>query len=178
MAEMPECLQFDHEARQITFLVPKFHLPAHILACHIAYSFNLTPNVGRTDGEGVERGWASLNPLATSTKEMGPGSRRDTIDDHFSDANWKKFVGLGWYITSSIILFLTAILYYLGRSLMRKVIEAGECVGDFVAAHEAFEEALRPADVAQWKAEMEAWEADPSKPNPFKVEASSKSKIL
>jgi hypothetical protein len=57
---------------------------------------------------------------------------------------------------------------------MRKVVEAGECVGDFVTAHEAFEEALRPEDVAKWKKEVEAWEADSTQPNPFKVEVSSK----
>jgi hypothetical protein len=178
MEEIPECLRFDPATRTITFLVPKFHLPAHILACHIAYSFNLTPNVGRTDGEGVERGWASLNPLANSTKEMGPGSRRDTIDDHFSDSNWKKFVGLGTSHLYVIFIVCSDVSYHiLGRSLMRKVVEAGECVGDFVLAHQAFEEALRPEDVAKWTNEMEAWEADQTKPNPFKLEVSSKSMI-
>jgi hypothetical protein len=177
MAEMPECLQFDHKSREITFLVPKFHLPAHILACHIAYSFNLTPNVGRTDGEGVERGWANINPLATSTKEMGPGSRRDAIDDHFSDANWKKFVGLGMWFKSISWAVLLPLHSSLGRSLMRRVVEAGECVGDYVMAHEALEQALRPADLAKWKVEMEAWEADSTKPNPFKVESACKSKF-
>ncbi|KAF7366244.1 hypothetical protein MVEN_00501700 [Mycena venus] len=36
--------------------------------------------VGKTDGESPERYWASLNPTAVSTKEMGPGSRRDVLD--------------------------------------------------------------------------------------------------
>ncbi|KAF7335061.1 CxC2 domain-containing protein [Mycena venus] len=37
--------------------------------------------VGNTDGESPERYWASLNSTGTSTKEMGPGSRRDVRDD-------------------------------------------------------------------------------------------------
>lgn len=53
------------------------------------------PGVGRTDGEAPERGWSHINPVATSTREMGPGSRRDTLDDHFSDWNWKKTTGMG-----------------------------------------------------------------------------------
>ncbi|KAJ7800951.1 hypothetical protein B0H13DRAFT_1932428 [Mycena leptocephala] len=60
--------------RRYVWLIPKFHLPAHIEACNILYSFNLTPYVGRTDGEAPERGWANANPLAASTKEMGPGA--------------------------------------------------------------------------------------------------------
>ncbi|KAJ7729133.1 hypothetical protein B0H14DRAFT_3518394 [Mycena olivaceomarginata] len=40
-----------------------------------------------------ERGWANANPLASSTKEMGPGARRDALDDHFNDWNHKKIWG-------------------------------------------------------------------------------------
>ena len=78
-----------------TYLVPKFHLPAHVESCQTQYSFNFHPYVGRTDGEAPERGWAHINPIAASTAEMGPGSRRDTLDDHFGDHNWKKICTLG-----------------------------------------------------------------------------------
>jgi hypothetical protein len=78
-------LTLDGRGKFMTFLVPKFHLPAHIEACNLKYSFHLTPYVGQTDGEAPERGWADANPLARSTKEMGPGFRRDTLDDHFND---------------------------------------------------------------------------------------------
>jgi hypothetical protein len=89
-------IRFDEEDGVIVvFLVPKFHLPAHIDKCHVTYSFNLTPYVGRTDGEGIERAWANSNPISTQTKEMGPGSRRDTLDDHFGDWNWKQTVAMG-----------------------------------------------------------------------------------
>jgi hypothetical protein len=81
--------------QHIRYLVPKFHLPAHVEACNLAFSFNLTRGVGRTDGEAPERGWANINPAAQSTKEMGPGSRRDTLDDHFGDWNWKKIIKMG-----------------------------------------------------------------------------------
>ncbi len=78
----------------IKYLVPKFHLYAHRNECQNNYSFNFTPNVGRTDGESPERGWAAMNPVSSSTKEMGPGSRRDTLDDHFGDYNWRKVISM------------------------------------------------------------------------------------
>jgi hypothetical protein len=80
---------------EVTYLVPKFHLPAHITKFQEDFSFNFTPQVGRTDGESPERGWAAANTIANSTKEMGPGSRRDTLDDHFGDYNWRKVTDLG-----------------------------------------------------------------------------------
>lgn len=74
----------------LQYFIPKFHIYAHRPGCQYVYSFNYRPWVGRTDGEAPERGWAAINGLATSTKEMGPGSRRDTLDDHFGDYNWRK----------------------------------------------------------------------------------------
>ncbi|KAG5223204.1 CxC2 domain-containing protein [Salix suchowensis] len=52
MSDMPEDLQLAPSSeREVTFLVPKFHLPAHIMACQSSFSFNYTRGVGRTDGE-------------------------------------------------------------------------------------------------------------------------------
>ena len=79
----------------IRFLVPKFHLPAHIEKCQQSFSFNYAKFVGRTDGEAPERGWSDLNGLAYSTREMGPGARQDTIEDHLGDWNWKKIIDMG-----------------------------------------------------------------------------------
>lgn len=98
--KLPPSLQLPILEKQINFLVPKFHLPAHIEKCQTSYSFNFIPGVGRTDGEAPERGWANINPVASSTKEMGPGARRDTLDDHFGHSNWKKVVGLREFIQS------------------------------------------------------------------------------
>ncbi|KAJ6488184.1 hypothetical protein C8R47DRAFT_978857 [Mycena vitilis] len=134
--------------RYYMWLIPKFHLPAHIEACNILYSFNLTPYVGQTDGEAPERGWANANPLAMSTKEMGPGSRRDCLDDHFNDWNHKKIIALG-------------------RVMLERIQKA---VGQMVEkqAELVESEASLPAEaVKAWTAEMELWEADTKNPNPF-----------
>lgn len=95
MPDMPGYVQIDREGKSFVFLVPKFHLPAHIEKCHTSYSFNLTRGVGRTDGEAPERGWSNINPVSSSTKQMGPASYRETIDDHFGDWNWLRIITLG-----------------------------------------------------------------------------------
>ncbi|KAJ7788895.1 hypothetical protein B0H14DRAFT_3095035 [Mycena olivaceomarginata] len=76
----------------VGFLVPKFHLPAHIESCNLLFSFNLTPFVGRTDGEAPERGWADANRLVNSTSVSGPGAWQDTLEVHFQYWNWKKIM--------------------------------------------------------------------------------------
>ncbi|KDQ31598.1 hypothetical protein PLEOSDRAFT_1036768, partial [Pleurotus ostreatus PC15] len=132
----------------IKYLVPKFHLYAHRNECQNNYSFNLTPNVGRTDGESPERGWAAMNPVASSTKEMGPGSRRDTLDDHFGDYNWRKVI-------------------ILHESLLRKAQEALQMRSEHVKAFQAFSEGLPKETVAGFSQLVWAWEADAKMTNPY-----------
>ncbi|KAK6977540.1 CxC2 domain-containing protein [Favolaschia claudopus] len=136
--------------RYYVWLIPKFHLPAHIEDCNILYSFNLTPFVGRTDGEAPERGWANINSIAPSTKEMGPGARRDTLDDQFNDVNHKKIIGFG-------------------KSLLEKIQKAvPNMTAHRLELWEA-EQGLPSDEVEKWRAEMEAWELDAASPNPFKL---------
>ena len=87
--------QWDLDQRSVTFLIPKFHLPAHQILCHTRYSYNYTKHVARTDGEAVERGWAAVNGFSGSTKEMAPGSRKDTLEDHVGYTNWSVYISLG-----------------------------------------------------------------------------------
>ena len=79
---------------QIQYLVPKFHLKVHTPKCHAPFSFNYTPGVGRTDGEGVERNWSVLNGIVSSISMVGQGGRWDTMDDFCNFANWQKTVNL------------------------------------------------------------------------------------
>ena len=83
----------------ISFCVPKFHLPVHVKKCWGPYSFNFRKHVGRTDGEGPERLWSLLNPVANSVSMMTQGGRYDTLDDFCNHNNWRKTTKLGAYFS-------------------------------------------------------------------------------
>ncbi|KAG6916283.1 hypothetical protein DXG01_007524 [Tephrocybe rancida] len=138
----------DYPRHEFVFLVPKFHLPAHRPECHVNFSFNFTRHVGRTDGEAPERGWAAINAVSNSTKEMGPGSRRDTLDDHFGDYNWRKVMTIP-------------------STFRRKAEEAIAKRAEHVSAFEAFNAALPESNTVEWLGLVEAWEKDGTRPNPF-----------
>ncbi|THU93111.1 hypothetical protein K435DRAFT_670775 [Dendrothele bispora CBS 962.96] len=95
MDTMPDLVKVNTQERSMDFVIPKLHIHGHNLQCQRNFSLNYAGGVGRTDGEGIERPWANIGPVATSTREMGPGTRHDTLDDHWSYWNWKKTVGLG-----------------------------------------------------------------------------------
>jgi hypothetical protein len=92
---LPAHLQLNTETISLKRVIPKFHASAHKVECRTAYSFNLTPGVGRTDGEVIERNWSAINPTSNSTKEMGEGSRHDALDDFFGDLNFRKTLSFG-----------------------------------------------------------------------------------
>ncbi|KAK0498005.1 hypothetical protein EDD18DRAFT_1308992 [Armillaria luteobubalina] len=158
ISQYPQSLRLVQSERDILYLVPKFHLPAHVLKCHDNFSFNFSAGVGRTDGEAPERGWAATNALAASTKEMGPGARRDTLDDHFGDHNWRKIIILGIYFDFSADTLC---------SQLKDAVKARlEHVEDFIG----YENALRVEHseyVDSWRQMVLLWESDRTQQNPF-----------
>lgn len=94
---LPEHLQPNISPSNFHAKIPKFHFDAHGKKSHAQYSFAFTRGVGRTDGEGIERLWAILKGGAAQTIEMGPGARRNTLDDFCGFSNWRKVVGFGGY---------------------------------------------------------------------------------
>ncbi|KAF8873430.1 hypothetical protein BD779DRAFT_1613676 [Infundibulicybe gibba] len=158
MKSYPHYLHTDYNGRKaFYFLVPKFHLLAHVMACQTTFSFNFNRYVGRTDGEAPEHGWSHNNPIASSVKEMGPGSHCDTMDDHFGDWNWKKTTLLGTRLT-----FIHSRL-----SLLRKIKVAVKESNDRKFLHNQFESGLPKAAVEQWRCKLNAWESDHNAPNPY-----------
>ena len=77
--------------------VLKSYLPAHIKKCQTSFLFNFIPRVSQTNGKASERKWMNINPVTSSTKEMGLGVRCNALDDHFGYFNWKKITSLGGY---------------------------------------------------------------------------------
>jgi hypothetical protein len=75
MSTFPVSMHLLPTFKTISFFVPKFHLPAHVKECQTSFSFNFKSEVCWTDGEAPECGWANINPVASSTKEMGPGAQ-------------------------------------------------------------------------------------------------------
>ncbi|THU87804.1 hypothetical protein K435DRAFT_866944 [Dendrothele bispora CBS 962.96] len=93
--KLPAMVRLNLALHIVYFVIPKLHIYGHQVLCQLTFSLNWLWGAGRTDGEGIERPWAHMGPVATSTRDMGPGSRHDTLDDHWGHWNWVKLIGLG-----------------------------------------------------------------------------------
>ncbi|OJT08336.1 hypothetical protein TRAPUB_763 [Trametes pubescens] len=142
---------FDISAHELSWAIPKFHINAHREQCRADYNLHYLLYSARNDGEAVERLWAKSNPAAASTKEMGPGSRRDFLDDIFSHHNWVKVTQMAY-------------------TLLRKIKKAVPERDAHTLAFEQYHSSLPAEATARWRSAVEAWEADNKSPNPFLVQ--------
>ncbi|KAF7305726.1 CxC2 domain-containing protein [Mycena chlorophos] len=136
------------EDYRIQFGLPVWHAAAHEVNCREALSLSHAVGVGRTDGEGIERTWAILNPISFSTKEMGEGNRQDTIEDKVDYINWEKNVGQG-------------------DTLARKMIIAIKERDRQCAGVDEVDSASRHPLRADWKRRVDVWNADKTQTLPY-----------
>ncbi|KAK7024177.1 hypothetical protein VNI00_016485 [Paramarasmius palmivorus] len=148
MCSLPSeaCMQMDQ--KNWSFVVPKLHIRGHERACQEIYALHLHPGAGQTDGEGIERLWADIGVVGISTREMGPGHRRDTLDDHQGARNWRKICGLG-------------------QLLRRREAEAQRQVTIQTTEYERFCQSQSEICVQEWRNLVQAWESGSSSVNPY-----------
>jgi Kyakuja-Dileera-Zisupton transposase len=75
--------------------IGKFHLAVHVKSCFWTHSLNFIEGVGQLAGEMMESCWSPFNPVATMARSMGSAQRKEILNDHMNDANFKKLVGMG-----------------------------------------------------------------------------------
>lgn len=71
------------------------HIGGHVPACYARFSPSFIPGAGRVDGEILESLWSVLNEISPSTQNASHSARREMLDDHMNDSNWKKMLGTG-----------------------------------------------------------------------------------
>ena len=142
MLNVPECLQLNYTDKIVCFFVPKLHLKVHVQTCQTRFSFNFTRWVGCTDREAPECGWANFNHMASITKEMGPGSRWDHLDDHFSNSNWKKSIAMGKAFLDDPIALILVMLA--GWTMLHKLTKGLQCAEHHRQELEEIEATIEP----------------------------------
>jgi hypothetical protein len=72
--------------------IGQFHIHGHQEDCFPKYTPNFIPGIGQVDGEIIETLWSQLNEVSGSTRSMSTFHRRETLNDHMNDSNWKKLL--------------------------------------------------------------------------------------
>ncbi|KAG1724879.1 uncharacterized protein EDB91DRAFT_1062557, partial [Suillus paluster] len=83
------------EGTEILSAIGKFHLSTHKFQCFPRFSLNFITRAGHIDGEILEMLWAPFNKISPTARSMSLAHRKEVLDDHMWDSNWKKLVGIG-----------------------------------------------------------------------------------
>ncbi|KAJ6528210.1 hypothetical protein B0H19DRAFT_1083730 [Mycena capillaripes] len=128
--------------------LPVWHAGSHNGDCAEENSLSFKRGVGKTDGEGIERTWSGLNPVAFSTKDVGRGVRADVVEGKIDNHNHLKNMGQG-------------------EALRRKMVVAIAERDKQIAAFKIVSKTIDGDVKKTWRKMIEDWEADPSEPNPY-----------
>jgi hypothetical protein len=76
-----------------------FHVHNHKEECFYRFASSFIPGAGIVAGEILESLWAGLNRISPATQTATLAHQAEVIDDHTSDSNHKKTLGMGWSIS-------------------------------------------------------------------------------
>ena len=72
-----------------------FHVHGHKEQCFFRYATTFIPGAAVTVGEILEMLWSSLNTISPTMRTATLAHRAETLDDHATDSNHKKQLGIG-----------------------------------------------------------------------------------
>ncbi|KAF7353185.1 CxC2 domain-containing protein [Mycena sanguinolenta] len=139
LKKLPPALRLQLALFVVKFVIPKLHILGHLRICQEMFSLLFTPGSGQADMEGIERIWSSSGLMGASTREMGPGSRQDTLDDFWHYWNWNKVIAMG-------------------STLRTRFLKARKELAAQKSALDVFSEAQK-ADVPTWQKAVDDFEA-------------------
>ena len=79
-----------------------FHIHGHQQDCFPKFSPTFILGAGNIDGEIIETLWAFLNRISGSIRAMATSHRKEVLDDHMNEMNWRKTVGMGAWLSVPI----------------------------------------------------------------------------
>ncbi|KAJ7024364.1 hypothetical protein C8F04DRAFT_969055 [Mycena alexandri] len=152
-ALLPEPIRLDLDKVEVQCGLPVWHASSHEAECNNENSLSVLVGVGKSDGEGVERTWADLNPAAFHTKEMGAGNRHNTLEDKIDSHNFLKNLTHGDALC---------------RKLLVAIAERQRQVEAFKEVNKTVPKELR----TEWQEQIDVFVADHREPNPYVLPAS------
>ncbi|KAM6489955.1 hypothetical protein JOM56_014538 [Amanita muscaria] len=77
-----------------------FHVHAHKDECFFRFASSFIPGVGIVAGEILESLWSNLNAISPTVRTVTLAHRAEMLDDHATDSNHRKLVGMALYLCS------------------------------------------------------------------------------
>ena len=98
---------------------------------------------------------------------MSLGMRHEVYNDHWGAWNWQKTIAFGTCVQPEPCHHRYAYMIHLGIVLLRALQEAREMAVKQRQIFVEYSATFTPTILEQWESMVAAWDADPSKPDPY-----------
>lgn len=85
---------------EIDAAIGLFHVHGHKDTCFFRYATSFIPGAGVVAGEILESLWSVLNAVTPAMRTATLAHRAEMMDDHMTDSNHKKSLGMGMFMLS------------------------------------------------------------------------------
>jgi hypothetical protein len=140
---------------ELRLAIGLFHIHGHQDTCLPRYSPSFIEGARQIDGETIETLWAPLNEISRSTRGMTTSHRREVIDDHMNDSNWKKLVNVGKFPSADSALVLFAHSHHSVNAVSKRYHKALLGTAQSTAAFESISSSATLESIEAWIAEEE-----------------------
>ena len=165
--ELPEHLRLNPDT-EFAFAIPSWHINGHGKACKDEFCLSYMDGVGRTCGEDIETSWAHTNALGPSVREMGPGSRHETLNDHWSGWNFHKIIGFRKIVVVALCMNTAELIDVVPGSLfLKRFKDAWNMQGKHREMFKQLSSTFPEDTLKRWTAMVDSWKVDHRQPNPY-----------
>ncbi len=97
-----EWIDFPQSIEEFKRGIGLFHVHGHVQECFCRFAPLYIEGAGTIDGERMESLWKPIREMIGSTRSMSAAHRKEALNDHMNDNNWKKLTRIGMTIYSFI----------------------------------------------------------------------------
>jgi len=94
---------------EMTSVVRKWHLAAHILECFSKFTLNFVEGAGQVEGKILETLWSGMDEVEGLAQAMSIAHHQEVVDEYMNDSNWQKIIQIGrkqYFMLHSVALTL------------------------------------------------------------------------
>ena len=131
-----------------------FHVHGHKDTCFFRYSPSFIPGSGVVAGEILESLWSALNAVTPAMQTATLAHRAEIMDDHMTDSNHKKCLGMGQLLPDLLLVFLSNPTF-LVTALCKSYIQASAMSTSAAQYYSNLIDGIPPYEIEEWQRQIE-----------------------
>ena len=129
-----------------------FHVHGHKDTCFFRYATSFIPGAAVVAGEILESLWSTLNTVTPAMRTATLAHRAEIMDDHMTDSNHKKLLGIG---ECKYLFIITNLMVVVAKSLVERYNQSVETSNTANQYYEKLIKGINSKDIREWDIQIQ-----------------------